>query len=49
MSAGSLYLCTFAFAPLGLPPSDDFSSAPRADWSACKLWSGTDRPADHAI
>ncbi len=49
ISTGSLYLCTFAFVPLGLAPADEFWSAPRADWTSCKLWSGADLPADHAI
>ena len=49
ISTGSLYLCTFAFLPLGLAPADEFWSAPAADWTSRKLWSGTDLPADHAI
>ena len=49
ISTGSLYLCTFAFLPLGLPPSDEFWSGAKVDRSACQLWSGTDLPADHAI
>lgn len=49
ISTGSLYLCTFAFLPLGLPPADPFWSAPPADWTSRKLWSGADLPADHAI
>jgi hypothetical protein len=49
ISTGSLYLCTFAFLPLGLAPSDVFWSAPTADWTARKLWAGADLPADHAI
>ena len=49
ISTGSLYLCTFAFLPLGLPPADEFWSAPAAEWSSRKVWSGGDLPADHAI
>lgn len=49
ISTGSLYLCTFAFLPLGLPPDDDFWSGAKADWSACHVWNGADLPADHAI
>ncbi len=49
ISTGSLYLCTFAFLPLGLGPADEFWSAPAADWTSRKLWSGADLPADHAI
>lgn len=49
ISTGSLYLCTFAFLPLGLPASDPFWSAPAADWTARKAWSGQNLPADHAL
>lgn len=49
ISTGSLYLCTFAFLPLGLAPADEFWAAPSADWTARKLWAGADLPADHAI
>lgn len=49
ISTGSLYLCTFAFLPLGLTPADDFWTAPVADWSSRKLWSGLDLPPDCAI
>ncbi len=49
ISTGSLYLCTFAFLPLGLPPADEFWSAPASDWTSRKLWTGVDAPADHAI
>jgi len=49
ISTGSLYLCSAALLPLGLPPTDEFWSAPPADWTARKAWSGQDLPADHAI
>jgi hypothetical protein len=49
ISTGSLYLCTFAFLPLGLPPTEAFCSAPAADWTARQLWNGKDLPADHAV
>lgn len=49
ISTGSLYLCTLAFLPLGLAPESEFWSAPDADWTARKLWAGTELPADHAI
>jgi len=49
ISTGSLYLCTFAFLPLGLDPADEFWSSPSADWTPRKLWAGADAPADHAI
>jgi hypothetical protein len=49
ISTGSLYLCTFAFLPLGLPASDPFWSDPPAEWTQRKAWSGRDLPADHAL
>lgn len=49
ISTGSLYLCTVGFLPLGLPAADAFWSSPPADWTAKKIWSGTDVKADHAI
>jgi hypothetical protein len=49
ISTGSLYLCTAAFLPLGLPPSDPFWSGPAADWTSRKIWSGRDVPADHKL
>ncbi|UFH52932.1 DUF2264 domain-containing protein [Spirosoma sp. KNUC1025] len=49
ISTGSLYLCSVAFLPLGLPPSDPFWAAPATDWTAKKIWSGQDITTDHAI
>ena len=49
ISTGSLYLCTAAFLPLALAPSTPFWSAPAADWTSRKIWSGADAPADHAL
>ena len=48
ISTGSLYLCSFAWLPLGLPASDPFWSLPPEPWSARKLWAGKDMQADHA-
>lgn len=48
ISTGSLYLCTVAFLPLGLPASDPFWTGPTTDWTARKIWSGQDVMADHA-
>lgn len=49
ISTGSLYLCSVAFLPLGLPASAPFWSSPatRTTWE--KVWSGENLPADHAI
>ncbi|MCX6950687.1 MAG: DUF2264 domain-containing protein [Verrucomicrobia bacterium] len=49
ISTGSLYLCSAAFLPLGLPASDPFWSAPAAKTTWQKIWSGENLPADHAI
>ena len=49
ISTGSLYLCSVAFLPLGLPAYDPFWSAPATDWTAKKIWSGQNVPTDHAI
>ena len=49
ISTGSLYLCTTAFLPLGLPPTDPFWSGPAEKWSSLRIWSGEDHPADHAV
>lgn len=49
ISTGSLYLCANAFLPLGLPAGNRFWSVPDAPWTAQKVWSGLDLPADHAM
>jgi hypothetical protein len=49
ISTGSVYLCSVAFLPLGLPTSDPFWSAPPARTSWEKIWSGENLPVDHAI
>jgi hypothetical protein len=49
ISTGSLYLCTAALLPLGLPAADPFWSNPPKPWTARQLWSGRNLPADHAI
>jgi hypothetical protein len=49
ISTGSLYLCTAAFLPLGLPPADEFWSGPATQWTQQKIWSGQNLPPDHAI
>jgi hypothetical protein len=49
ISTGSLYLCTNVFLPLGLKSANAFWAGPAAPWTAKKIWSGQDMPADHAI
>jgi len=48
ISTGSLYLCTAAFLPLGLPATNPFWANPAKPWTAQKLWQGQNLPADHA-
>jgi hypothetical protein len=50
ITAGSEYLCTEVFLPLGLDPSDPFWTSPAAPWTAVKVWGGGDSVnADHAL
>jgi hypothetical protein len=49
ISTGSLYLCSVAFLPLGLPASDPFWSAAPEPWTSAKAWSGQPFPIDHAL
>jgi hypothetical protein len=49
ISTGSLYLCSVALLPLGLPAADPFWSSPPAPWTAVKAWSGQPFPIDHAL
>jgi hypothetical protein len=48
ISTGSLYLCSAAWLPLGLPPADPFWSQPPQPWTSQILWSGKNLQADHA-
>jgi hypothetical protein len=48
ISTGSLYLCSAAWLPLGLPPADPFWSLPPSPWSSQIIWSGKNLTADHA-
>ena len=49
ISTGSLYLCAFAFLPLGLPPSDSFWAAPPMDWTGKRTWAGEAVALDKAM
>jgi hypothetical protein len=49
ISTGSLYLCSAAFLPLGLPPGDPFWTERASPTTWQKAWRGTDLPADHAL
>lgn len=49
ISTGSVYLCTVAFLPLGLPPSDPYWSNPALPWTSKKAYGGNEFPIDHAL
>lgn len=49
ISTGSLYLCAVGLLPMGLPPRDEFWSAPPADWTSRKIWAGQDFRPDVAF
>jgi hypothetical protein len=49
ISTGSLYLCAVGLLPLGLPPADDFWSAPPQPWTSVRAWSGQPFPIDRAL
>ena len=49
ISTGSLYLCSAAFLPLGLPPTDPFWTDPPRDWTAKRAFSGQAIPIDKAL
>ena len=49
ISTGSLYLCTNALLPLGLPSADPFWAKPPRAWTAKRIWAGEDIRADHAL
>ena len=49
ISTGSLYLCTQAFLPLGLPASAPFWSEAEAPWTSLRVWRGDNLSADVAL
>jgi hypothetical protein len=49
ISTGSLYLCSVALLPLGLPSTDPFWNAPAQAWTSQRIWMGQDILADHAL
>lgn len=49
ISTGSLYLCSVALLPLGLPASDDFWARPAAKTTWERIWGGENLPVDKAI
>lgn len=49
ISTGSLYLCSAAWLPLGLPATDPFWAGEARPWTQKKIWSAENAPADHAL
>ncbi|RYD86601.1 MAG: DUF2264 domain-containing protein, partial [Sphingomonadales bacterium] len=49
ISTGSLYLCTSAFLPLGLPADDPFWSAPPRAWTSRRAFSSRPFPVDVSL
>jgi hypothetical protein len=49
ISTGSLYLCSAAWLPLGLPATDPFWAGEAKSWTMKKVWSGEDFKANHAL
>ena len=49
ISTGSLYLCSVALLPLGLPPDDPFWASPPQPWTSARAWAGEPFPIDHAL
>jgi hypothetical protein len=49
ISTGSLYLCSAAFLPLGLPATDPFWTDPPRDWTSKRVWNGEAIPIDKAL
>jgi hypothetical protein len=49
ISTGSLYLCSAAFLPMGLPATDAFWTDPPRDWTARRVWSGQPIAIDKAL
>jgi hypothetical protein len=49
ISTGSLYLCSVALLPLGLPPRDPFWADAATPFTQQRAWSGQAFPIDHAL
>ena len=48
-NAGSMYLTSLGFLPLGLPETDLFWTAPDEEWTQQKAWSGKPFKKDKAV
>ncbi len=48
-NTGSMYITSLVFLPLGLPANHEFWSAPFAEWTQRKAWSGKPFAKDYAV
>lgn len=48
-NTGSMYVTSLVFLALGLPSNDEFWTAPEAEWTQKKAWSGKPFPKDYAV
>jgi len=48
-NTGSMYITSLVFLPLGLPATDEFWSAPFAEWTQKKVWGGQVITKDYAV
>lgn len=48
-NSGSMYIAALGFVPLGLPPEDEFWTAPPQDWTAKRAWSGQPFTKDYPV
>lgn len=49
INTGSVYLCAMGLLPLGLPATDEFWTAPAAEWTNKKAWNGIEVKRDSAL
>ncbi|MDR9854210.1 DUF2264 domain-containing protein [Paenibacillus sp. VCA1] len=49
ISAGSVYLCSLVFLPLGLPAESPFWRDADQEWTSRKAWSGLSFPIDKSL
>lgn len=48
-NAGSMYVASLAFLPLGLPAQDEFWTCKEEPWTSQKIWKGEPFPKDYYV
>lgn len=48
-NAGSMYVASLSFLPLGLPPNDEFWTCKPEAWTTQRIWSGAVFPKDYYV